>query len=66
MMKRLWNALFQPNMSVLLPMIFINLGAQVLDAVSGLHTNYFYLNGLITIGYLGGVAITCWYGPPGE
>jgi hypothetical protein len=65
-MKKLWDALFDPYMGIILPMILINLGAQLVDIFTNTTFNYALLSGLITASYFGGVLITLVFGSAGE
>jgi hypothetical protein len=65
-MKRLWDALFDPYMGIVLPMIFINLGAQIVDLFTDFTFNYFFLSLLLTVAYIGGVLMSLVLGRTGE
>jgi hypothetical protein len=65
-MKRLWNSLFDHYIGIILLMIFINIGAQLIDLFTDNSFNYMMLSGFITVGYIAGVVMTFCYGPPGE
>lgn len=65
-MKRFWKALFDPYMGIIITVIFINIGAQLLDIFTDKTFNYLSLNGLVTVGYIAGVAITFFMGSARE
>lgn len=65
-MKKFWDALFDPYMGIVLPMILINAGAQIFDVFTGATMNYFLLSGLVTVSYIGGVLVTLILGSASE
>jgi hypothetical protein len=65
-MKKLWDALFEPYIGIILLVVLFNMAAQLIDIFTDMSFNYMMLNGFVTVGYIVGVIITLAYGRPGE